>query len=134
MAIQIAGMAPLIQVFDMPTSIAFYRDVLGFTLAQTDGQPGDDVDWAMLHYNNAELMLNTRYERDSRPPAPEPSEPDTGEFLTLYFACPNVDEAYAYLIEKGFQPSEPILTQYGFKAMGLRDPDGFNLVFHWPAE
>jgi hypothetical protein len=27
-------MAPLFQVFDMPTSIAFYRDVLGFTVDQ----------------------------------------------------------------------------------------------------
>ena len=25
------GVAPLLQVFDMPTAIRFYRDVLGFT-------------------------------------------------------------------------------------------------------
>ena len=30
MGIEIRGMAPLFQVFDMPTSVAFYRDVLGF--------------------------------------------------------------------------------------------------------
>jgi len=29
MAIEIRGMAPLLQVFDMPTSIGFYRDMLG---------------------------------------------------------------------------------------------------------
>ena len=28
MGIEIRGMAPLLQVFDMPTSIAFYRDVV----------------------------------------------------------------------------------------------------------
>ena len=32
MGIKIQGMAPLIQVFDMPRSVAFYRDVLGFEL------------------------------------------------------------------------------------------------------
>jgi Glyoxalase/Bleomycin resistance protein/Dioxygenase superfamily len=37
MAIEIRGMAPLLQVFDMPTSIAFYRDVLGFEVERTDG-------------------------------------------------------------------------------------------------
>ena len=30
MDLQIDGMAPLLQVFDMPTSLRFYRDVLGF--------------------------------------------------------------------------------------------------------
>ena len=30
MAIDIRGGCPLLAVFDMPTSIAFYRDVLGF--------------------------------------------------------------------------------------------------------
>ena len=28
----IHGVAPLLQVFDMPTSIRFYRDVLGLTV------------------------------------------------------------------------------------------------------
>jgi len=28
----IHGIAPLLQVFDMPTSLHFYRDVLGFTV------------------------------------------------------------------------------------------------------
>jgi Glyoxalase/Bleomycin resistance protein/Dioxygenase superfamily len=35
MGIEIRGMAPLLQVFDMPTSIAFYRDVLGFEVVTT---------------------------------------------------------------------------------------------------
>lgn len=35
MALDIHGIAPLLQVFDMPTSIHFYRDVLGFEIVQT---------------------------------------------------------------------------------------------------
>jgi catechol 2,3-dioxygenase-like lactoylglutathione lyase family enzyme len=35
MAIEIRGMAPLLQVFDMPTSIKFYRYVLGFEVVKT---------------------------------------------------------------------------------------------------
>ena len=30
MPIKVEGGAPLLQVFDMPTSLAFYRDKLGF--------------------------------------------------------------------------------------------------------
>ena len=29
MAIEVQGVAPLVQVFDMPRSIRFYRDLLG---------------------------------------------------------------------------------------------------------
>jgi glyoxylase I family protein len=35
MAIDVRGLAPLLEVFDMPTSIAFYRDVLGFQVVST---------------------------------------------------------------------------------------------------
>ena len=66
----IHGIAPLLQVFDMPTAIHFYRDVLGFKVHATS-QPGDDCNWAWLKLNGAELMLNTAYEADQRPAAPE---------------------------------------------------------------
>ena len=34
MPIEVRGLAPLLQVYDMPTSIHFYRDLLGFELVQ----------------------------------------------------------------------------------------------------
>ncbi|MFZ0213142.1 MAG: VOC family protein [Candidatus Acidiferrales bacterium] len=40
MAIDIRGMTPLLQVFDMRASIAFYRDVLGFeVVSRSEPQP-----------------------------------------------------------------------------------------------
>jgi hypothetical protein len=30
MAIDVPGVCPLVQVYDMPTSVKFYRDTLGF--------------------------------------------------------------------------------------------------------
>ncbi len=41
MAIEIHGMAPLLSVFDMPVSLLFYRDILGFKVIETSGQ-GDN--------------------------------------------------------------------------------------------
>jgi glyoxalase/bleomycin resistance protein/dioxygenase superfamily protein len=32
MPISVSGLAPLLQVYDMPASIRFYRDTLGFTV------------------------------------------------------------------------------------------------------
>ncbi len=66
MSIEIQGLAPLLQVFDMPTSIAFYRDVLGFKVITTSpalSENPDDVNWAMLRlcatHSHAEYRLRT---------------------------------------------------------------------------
>jgi len=68
MAVDIRGMAPLLQVFDMPTSIKFYRDALGFEVVTTSTPRGEHFDWALPQVNGVELMLNTAYEEDARPP------------------------------------------------------------------
>jgi len=54
MALIVEGVAPLIGVFDMPTSVAFYRDVLGFTVVKQSGS-GDDFDWGLLQLGGAEF-------------------------------------------------------------------------------
>ena len=74
MGIKVDGVAPLIQVFDMPRSVAFYRDVLGFEIVTTSPPRGpDDFDWGLLRLEGIDLMLNTAYEADERPPEPDPS-------------------------------------------------------------
>ncbi len=97
MAIEVRGMAPLLQVFDMPLSIAFYRDVLGFEVVSTSKPRGEHFDWALLRLNGVELMLNTAYEEDARPAAPDSARIAAHDDTCLYFACPDVDAAYAHL-------------------------------------
>jgi glyoxylase I family protein len=126
------GMAPLLQVFDMPRSIAFYRDVLGFAVVQTD-RPGEARDWALLSLNGIELMLNTAYEEGARPPAPDPARVAAHGDTALYFGCPDVDAAYAQIRARGGAVRPPALTSYGFRALTLTDPDGYAVCFHWPA-
>gem|GEM_PF-4593712 len=70
MPIEVKGSAPLLQVFDMPTSIAFYCDKLGFKLVQRSQPDQKHFDWAMLQLGDEQLMLNTAYEQHERPPAP----------------------------------------------------------------
>ena len=45
MSIEVRGVCVLLQVFDMPTSVRFYRDVLGFEVVQTTPREGDQFDW-----------------------------------------------------------------------------------------
>jgi catechol 2,3-dioxygenase-like lactoylglutathione lyase family enzyme len=128
------GLSPLIQVFDMPTSVRFYRDILGFTVVNHSPERGpDDFDWCMLRNNDALLMLNTRFEHDSRPPSADPAQIAAHDDTCFYIGCPDVDAAYAYLQSMGVECRPPKIAPYGFKQLYLHDPDGFNLCFQWTA-
>jgi glyoxylase I family protein len=77
MPLQVEGLAPLFQVFDMPASIHFYRDLLGFEVINTSkplSERADDVNWAMLQLSGTTLMLNTAYEPSTAQPRPTPRE------------------------------------------------------------
>jgi len=134
MAIQVRGLVPLLQVFDMPTSIKFYRDVFGFEVVSTSKPGSDNFGWALLRLNGAELMLNTAYDDDMRPPVPDPARVAAHDDTAIYFACPDVDAAYAHLLERGIDVSEPRIAPYGMKQFYVADPDGYNLCFQWPAK
>jgi len=121
MSLNVQGMTPLIQVFDMPSSLAFYRDKLGFEVMQTSGQ-GDQSGWVMLKLNDAALMLNTMYEDPDRPLAPDLTRKS------------NHNAAYNYFLSNDIEVGKPYLTGYGFNAIDITDPDGYNLCFYWPAE
>ena len=133
MPVDIKGLAPLIQVFDMPESVHFYRDLLGFELVATSG-PGPSFGWALLRLNGVELMLNTAYEDEHRPPAPEPARVEAHGDTALYFGCPDVDLAYRQLRGMGIDVKEPANTHYGMRQLHLKDPDGFALCLQWPVD
>jgi glyoxylase I family protein len=135
MGIKVESLTPLIQVFDMPRSVAFYRDVLGFEVVTTSpGRSPDDFDWGLLRLDGVFLMLNTAYESDARPAAPEPSRVAAHDDTTFYLRCREVDAAYAYLRGKGVDLEPPTIAPYGMKQLYLKDPDGFGICLQWPVE
>ena len=135
MAIEMRSLCPLIQVYDMPTAIRFYRDVLGFEIFSTSPPRGpDDFDWCWLKRGGAELMLNTADEFDDRPPAPDPARMAAHDDTCLYIGCPDVNAAYRELRATGLDVKEPEVAHYGMKQLYLKDPDGFGICLQWNAE
>ncbi len=127
---KIKGMAPYIEVFDMPLSLRFYRDLLGFSMVASSGE-GDDVDWVLLQLENAQFMLNTAYEKSDRPKEPDPTRIRWHQDVCFYFNCSDIDGLYKYLMERDIHiQKEPHITSYGWKAMNARDPDGYGICFH----
>ncbi len=136
MAIAIEGAVPLLCVYDVPTSIAFYRDVLGFEVVETSKpftDARDDYGWAMMRLNGVELMVNNQYEDNVRPTQPDPARALGHRDTILYFACRDVDGVYAYLRARGVAAEPPKVAYYGMKQVYVKDPDGYGLVFQWPA-
>lgn len=132
MGIAIRGLCPLIQVYDMPTSLRFYRDILGFAEVQKSG-PGDDVGWAWLRFDEAELMLNTAYDIGERPAAPDPARTAAHADTILFLGCEDLEGAYTYLVAQGVKAVPPTVAPYGMKQLYATDPDGYRVCFQWAA-
>jgi catechol 2,3-dioxygenase-like lactoylglutathione lyase family enzyme len=133
MSIEIRGMMPLLSVFNMPASLAFYRDILGFEVFRDSGN-GDNSSWVWLRLKDVDLMLNDQYE-PGQVPANPPSERTTWHHDTcLYFGCEDTDSAFEYLRSKGLSLEPPKVAPYGMKQLYFRDPDGYNLCLQWPVK
>jgi catechol 2,3-dioxygenase-like lactoylglutathione lyase family enzyme len=130
---QLSGATALFQVYDMPRSIRFYRDLLGFEVISTSPSVGEDrFGWAWLRSGKAEIMLNTAYELDKqRPAAPDAARVTGHGDVCLYIGCPDVDGAFEELRSKGLKLRPPSIAPYGMKQLYLTDPDGFNVCFQW---
>jgi catechol 2,3-dioxygenase-like lactoylglutathione lyase family enzyme len=136
MALDLRGVCPLFMVYDMPTSLRFYRDVLGFEVVSTSPKIREDYfHWVWLKHGSAEIMLNTAFESDEERPAErDPARTAAHEDSCLYFACPDVHAAYEEFRRKGAPVEEPKVAPYGMTQLVLRDPDGYALCFQWPAK
>ena len=133
MEIEVRGLSPLLEVFDMPTSRAFYRDKLGFRVTGDSGQ-GDESGWVMLELGPATVMLNTAYDDGERPDTPDLTRIAAHRDTCIYFGCPDVEAAYEHVRSQGIECDPPSVAPYGMKQLYLLDPDGYNLCFQWPSE
>jgi catechol 2,3-dioxygenase-like lactoylglutathione lyase family enzyme len=137
MALQLTGLTPLLMVYDMPTSLRFYRDVLGFEIVSTSPALGgpDCFHWVWLRSGDAAVMLNTAYEFDEERPAIEEAARILGhKDLGLFIGCPDVDAAYRDLLDKGLSLKKPQVARYGMKQLSFNDPDGYVITLQWRAE
>lgn len=129
---QLEGMAPYFEVYDMRRSVEFYRDVLGFAL-KSKSSAGEEFDWALLERDGIELMLNTMYDRDRRPAEEDAERKRMHRDVILFFGCEDLDGAYAEMRAKGVEVKPPVVQPYGMRQVYLKDPDGYGICLQWPA-
>jgi uncharacterized glyoxalase superfamily protein PhnB len=136
MALQLTGLTPLLQVFDMNEAVRFYRDLLGFEMVSASppivAAEGRYFHWCWLRLGPVEVMLNTAYDANERPPMRDEARWIGHEDAGLYLTCPDVDAAYAHLVAQGVDAEPPTLAPYGLKRLTISDPDGYPLTFQGP--
>lgn len=136
MPIEVQGVAPLISVFNMPTALHFYRDILGFKIIEISpklSEDPDDVSWVMLQLGDGTVILNTAYDPEDRPDAPESERFNGHRDTCLYLGCPDVDGAFECLWSKMLAFKAPKVAPYGMKQLYFTDPDGYLVCFQWSA-
>ncbi|WP_010581829.1 VOC family protein [Schlesneria paludicola] len=129
----IQSAVPLLQVFDILKSIAFYRDVLEFAVVSTS-DPAKPLFWAMLQNGGATLMLNSAFEEHERPAQPDAGRSIAHADTTLFLNCEDVDAFYELLCDKHWPVEPPQTTSYGMRQVYARDPDQFCLCFQQPVD
>ena len=126
MAYELTSLAPNLIVSDVARSLAFYRDVLGFTV-QTTVPDVDPFVFAIVQRGPVEVFLN----------APEPAIAEYPAFgnrpiggtLTLFVHVTSVAEAYAELQDK-VRIVMPLQKKwYGVTEFAFEDPDGYIITF-----
>lgn len=121
-----ATLQPILQVADVDASIAFYRDVLGFSVNLTMPDDSGKIVHAELSCNGAALMFG---------PATGLSEVARsllGAGVTLYITDNDgdIDAFYEQVRAAGARIAEPIQDQiWGDRTFTVQDPDGYHLTF-----
>jgi glyoxylase I family protein len=135
-AIEVNDLCTLMSVWDMPTTVRFYRELLGFeietrspTYAVEDGE--ELFHWCTMRAGDLAIMLNTEYDEGERP-AERPREVEERFGTWFYYGCRDIDGAYATLQAAGVACQPPSIAAYGFRVVSFRDPDGRGITLQRP--
>jgi len=119
---RLATLRPMLSVVDLPRTIRFYSEKLGFRVTSTFGDP---VVWCELHRDGVDIMFNApprdRVIRD----VPLKSK----DYQVFYINPDDVVALHEEFRSRGVDVTDLRVTIYGMKEFEVRDPDGYWLWF-----
>lgn len=128
-AIRFSSVAPQFSVPDVVGTVAYYRDVLGFTVcgywdgSRVVNEPGTRLPlFAIVQRDSVRVFF-------SLSPVPTSTRASDGAY-DAYFSVQGVDALAADLAETGADVLEgPVVRTYGAKELVVRDCNGLVLSF-----
>jgi lactoylglutathione lyase len=115
---------PFFWVVNVESSLRFYVDGLGFTIARKWVE-GAKLRWCWLEREGAALMLQ-EFKADGRHAVR--LEGKCGEGMAIYFICEDAIALFREFASRGIVASRPVVGN-GMWVTELTDPDGFRLAF-----
>lgn len=120
------AIAPIVAVRDVATSVAFYRERLGF-----ERMSGEDPGFAIVALGPARVMLVG--------PGDAAALAATAAHVAAYVWVEDLDALWARLAPRLADLPEgrvrpPFRQAYGMREVHVKDPDGFLLFFGEPDE
>ena len=127
---QITGIAPFFIVKDVPASMAFYRDRLGFEVSFQGPEP-EDIFFGIVQRGAAMIILKAigvdpvpNYTRDIKQGIAR---------WDAYLHVPDPDALAAEFASRNVEFFQPLNdTQDGLRGFELKDADGYMLFFGRP--
>ena len=127
---EISGIAPFFIVRHVPTSLAFYRDRLGFEIT-FQGPAADDIFFGIVRRGGAQILLKDvgvapvpNYTRDVKKGIAR---------WDAFVQVPDPDALAAEFISRKVEFFEPLKdTDDGLRGFELKDADGYVLFFGRP--
>lgn len=127
---RIAGIAPFFIVRNVPATLAFYRDRLGFDVTFEGPEP-DDIFFGIVQRDGAMLM----FKDVGVDPVPNHTR-DVKQGIArwdAYVAVPDPDALAAELSSRNVEFSEPLKdTHDGLRGFEIEDANGYVLFFGRP--
>ena len=127
---EIVGISPFFIVRDVPTSLAFYRDRLGFEVAYEGPEP-DDIFFGIVRRGRAQILMKAigvapvpNYTRDIKQGIAR---------WDAFVSVPDPDALAAEFASRNVEFFEPLQdTHDGLRGFEIEDADGYLLFFGRP--
>jgi catechol 2,3-dioxygenase-like lactoylglutathione lyase family enzyme len=122
MAASLSNLRPMLAVTDLPRTVRFYVEKLGF---QCCGLFGNPPVWADLERDGVGMMFNTPPRECVERDVPLKSK----DYQVFYFNSDNLVALHQEFKSRGVEVSDLRVTVYRMKEFEVRDPDGYWLWF-----
>jgi lactoylglutathione lyase len=124
--IKLTSLSPNVIVDDVNKTVDYYQSKIGFTLIASVPEKGT-YNWAMMTRDGVTLMFQSLESLKEDMPSLKIKE--KGSLGTFFIEMEGVDELYKSLKGKADIALEMRTTFYGKKEFGIKDLNGYFLVF-----
>lgn len=124
---RLTELRPMLAVADLPRTIAFFCDQLGFRLRGTFGDPPV---WCDLARDDVSIMFNAPPREEVLRDVPRKAR----DYQIYYFTVNDVEALHAEFSSRGVAVSDLRVTLYHMREFELRDPDHHWFWFGQPSD